>query len=173
MKKLLFVAFSLTIMLSCKEPVKQYTTSSPEIETIKTLHKYFEDNNYDALTELYAEDAKIYENSFESKSASDVIKEGKEGRELIADYTFEGGVKCEMIINDAGEKWVNSWAHWKGTLKGGEKVIEVPIISRFLFEDGKIVKEYSYWDNLPSYIAFDEMASKKLENLEETLEEDK
>ncbi|MBP1840847.1 nuclear transport factor 2 family protein [Formosa algae] len=172
MKKIILFAFSLAVMASCTEPVKQYTKSSPEIETIKTLHEYFEDSNYDSLQTLYAEDAVIFENSFDSKSISDVIKEGKEGRALIADYTFVDGVKCEMIINDEGETWVNSWAHWKGTLKGSEKVIEIPIISRFQFKDGKIVKEYSYWDNLPSYVAFDELATQKLDNLEQTLEED-
>ncbi|WP_299781094.1 hypothetical protein [uncultured Formosa sp.] len=173
MKKLFLFAFSLALMFSCKEPVKQYTKSSPEIETIKTLHQYFQEGNYEALKDLYVEGAEIFENSFESKSIEDVVKEGKEGRVYLADYTFKEGIKCEMIINDEGEKWVNSWAHWQGTLKGSDKEIHVPIISRFLFKDGKIVKEYSFWDNLPSYSAFEELASEKLDNLEEALEEDK
>ncbi|WP_159023194.1 nuclear transport factor 2 family protein [Formosa sp. L2A11] len=173
MKKIFLFAFSLVVMTSCKEPVKQYTTSSPEIETIKTLHKYFEDGNYEGLKDLYSEDAEIFENSFESRPVANLITEGKDSRSYIEDYNFKEGIKCEMIINDEGEKWVNSWAHWKGTLKGSNKQIEIPIISRFLFKDGKIVKEYSYWDNLPGYVAFEDLASEKLEKLEKTLEEDK
>ncbi|MHA7944108.1 nuclear transport factor 2 family protein [Formosa sp. 3Alg 14/1] len=172
MKKFILFAFTLAVMVSCTEPVKQYTTSSPEIETIKTLHEYFKDSNYDGLKDLYAEDAEIYENSLEPTAVSDMIQQGKEGRKVVEGYDFPEGVKCEMITNDAGEKWVNSWAVWSGNIKGSETEIKVPIISRFLFKDGKIVKEYSYWDNLPSYNAFEELASEKLDNLEETLEAD-
>ena len=173
MKKIILFAFSLVVMASCTEPAKQYTTSSPEIETIKTLHDYFRDSDYDSLKDLYAEDAQIFENSLEATSVSDMIKQGKEGREYVEGYDFAEGVKCEMITNDAGEKWVNSWAVWTGNIKGSNTELKVPIISRFLFKDGKIVKEYSYWDNLPSYTAFEEIASEKLDKLEVTLEEDK
>ncbi|CDF79150.1 hypothetical protein BN863_14380 [Formosa agariphila KMM 3901] len=136
------------------------------------MHDYFKDSNYEGLKELYAEDAQIYENSLEPSSVDDMIKQGKEGREFIEAYDFPNGVKCEMITNDAGEKWVNSWAVWSGNVKGSTTELKVPIISRFQFKDGKIVKEYSYWDNLQTYNAFEEVATEKLDLLEERLEED-
>ena len=171
MKTIILFVFSLVVLVSCKEPVKQYTTTSPEIETIKTLHQYYMDNNYDGLTELYAEDAQIFDNSLEPTSVSDIIREGKEGRNLVVGYDFPDGIKCEMIINDEGEKWVNSWAVWSGSLQNSDIEIQVPIISRFLFEDGKIIQEFSYWDNLPAYAAFEELATEQLDNLQEIIEE--
>ncbi|WP_066217978.1 nuclear transport factor 2 family protein [Formosa haliotis] len=171
MKKIILIAFSLALMVSCKEPVKQYTTTSPEIETVKTLHQYFIDSNYEDLKDLYTEDAEIYENSLDPISVSEMIKVSQDGRVHVSGYNYKNGVNCEMITNNAGEKWVNSWAIWVGTLKGSDQELQIPIISRFLFKDGKIAKEYSYWDNLPTYSAFESLAEEKLDGLQEVLDE--
>jgi hypothetical protein len=52
-----------------------------------------------------------------------------------------------MVIDDKGETWVNYWGVWKGTLAVTQETFEIPIHITFQFVDGKIVKEFGYWDN--------------------------
>ena len=55
-------------------------------------------------------------------------------------------MEYEMVITDDGETWVNCWLGWKGTLAANNKDIYIPIHLTYQFVDGKIVREYGYWD---------------------------
>ena len=51
-----------------------------------------------------------------------------------------------MVLTDDGETWVNCWLEWNGTLAANNKEIDIPIHLTYQFVDGKIVREYGYWD---------------------------
>ena len=51
-----------------------------------------------------------------------------------------------MIVNDEGETWVNFWGLWEGTYKTNNKVYQIPTHITARFVNGKIVREFGYWD---------------------------
>ena len=51
-----------------------------------------------------------------------------------------------MVLDDKDRTWVNFWGDWKGTLVANQKEITIPIHLTYQFVDGKIVREYGYWD---------------------------
>ncbi|HSQ46585.1 MAG TPA: hypothetical protein VLM44_06650, partial [Lutibacter sp.] len=82
----------------------------------------------------------------------------------------EKGQEYEMATTDEGNTWVNFWGVWKGTLAANNKVIEIPVHLTAQFIDGKIVREYGYWDNAPIVLAIQEIeATAKM--AEETMPE--
>jgi ketosteroid isomerase-like protein len=52
-----------------------------------------------------------------------------------------------MITTDKGETWINFWGLWRGEMKSSGKTYDIPSHITAQFIDGKIVKEYGYWDN--------------------------
>ncbi len=60
---------------------------------------------------------------------------------------MDGESEYEMVVTDDGEKWVNFWGLWKGTLQANNKTYEIPVHITSQFIGGKIVKEFGYWDN--------------------------
>jgi len=67
-----------------------------------------------------------------------------------------------MAITDEGKTWVNFWGVWKGTLAANNIVLEIPVHLTAQFIDGKIVREYGYWDNGPIVLAIQEIESAKM-----------
>ena len=63
----------------------------------------------------------------------------------------------EMVVTDKGETWVNFWGLWQGRLKANNQLYEIPVHLTAQFIDGKIVKEFGYWDNSPIILAFQQL----------------
>jgi hypothetical protein len=51
-----------------------------------------------------------------------------------------------MVVTDKGKTYVNFWGLWKGTLAANNKTYTIPTHLTAQFVDGKIVKEFGYWD---------------------------
>ena len=71
-----------------------------------------------------------------------------------------------MVVTDKGETWVNFWGLWKGTMKTTNKVYEIPFHLTAQFIDGKIVKEFGYWNN--AQVKLDLLASQQAAAAENT-----
>lgn len=172
MKKLFSLAFAVVLFTACNQEVR-YTQNSPEVETFKALIKDYDSKNYDALVSHYADTSKTNFNN--TKMDSKKIPEyHKTNDAAFSSRGFETKDQdYEMVKTDKGETWVNFWATWKCTLAANGKVISIPIHVTARFIDGKIVRDYGYWDSAELTLALQdiEMEAKKMtEELEAKIE---
>lgn len=147
MKKLFFVGLTTLLLVACQQKApERYTQQSPEIETVKTLLKNYNDRAID--TSIYADSSKTYYNTKDNPMSPNETKAYHEEREIIFSSRMftDDSPEYEMVVTDDGETWVNCWLDWKGTLEGNGKEINIPIHLTYRFVDGKIVREYGYWD---------------------------
>lgn len=171
MKNLLVICLTMALCMACKDNAPpRYASASPEIDVVKALLKDYEDGNWENWLSHYADTAKLYHNSKEASTAMQV-KEGLNG--LLANtssYDFEDEDNfIEMIVDDDGEKWVNFWGNWEGTLAANDKAISIPVHLTLQFVDGKIVEEHAYYD-LSGYMAEMKAISEAAMASEETME---
>jgi hypothetical protein len=151
MKKIILMACAGLLFIACKDSVPRYASASPEIDSVKALLKDYEEGKWEAWESHYADTAKVYHNSAEAASVSDV-RIGLGGLlENVSAYGFQDeDIFYEMILDDDGETWVNFWGNWEGTLsETGQKLI-IPVHLTIQFENGKILEEHAYY-NLAEY----------------------
>ncbi len=157
----LLIAF---LMWSCKTETR-YTTASAEIDHVKALIADYDAGRWDAWKGHYADTAKIYHNSTESSSAEDVSKVLARNLEAMSSYGFQDKDRFfEMVIDDEGDKWVNFWGTWEGTIAENNQKLEIPVHITVQFTGEKIVEEHAFYNM--SELAMALMA------LEETKEEE-
>jgi hypothetical protein len=146
MKNLLFIALSILLIAACNSE-KRYTQQSPEIETYKKTVEAYKAMDWDNLATHYADTVKIANNVAEDKGVSidQVIAKNKEDAAMFS-WIIENE-EFEMVVTDEGETWVNFWGLWKGTMRSTNKTYEIPIHNTARFIDGKIVREFGYWNN--------------------------
>jgi hypothetical protein len=160
MKKVLFISLMLISIMGCQKTEVRYTQNSPEIDLYKKAMKDYELGNWDALASVYAADAKIGSNATEKNAVSvnANIVAMREGLTNLASYNFvPEDNEYEMVVTDEGETWVNFWGVWQGRLKASNELIETPVHLTAQFVDGKIVKEFGYWDNAPMVLAIQKL----------------
>ncbi|PVW16504.1 ester cyclase [Marixanthomonas spongiae] len=150
MRKILLLGLAIVFITSCESNMKQrYTQQSPEIETYKQVIDAYENQDWDALTSHYADTAKIMYNKQEKDGMTkkQLLKMHKEDAEAFNSWEFlNGESEYEMVVTDRGETWVNFWGIWKGDFKPTQKTYTIPAHYTARFVDGKIVKEFGYWD---------------------------
>ena len=147
MKNFIYTVLALLLFVACKDAAVRYASSSPEIDSLKSLVKDYEAGDWEAWMAHYADTAKVYHNSKEASTVAE-LQEGLSG--LLANtssYGFEDNDQFyEMIVDDDGETWVNFWGNWEGTLSANNKKLSVPVHLTAQFVDGKIVEEHAYYD---------------------------
>ena len=146
MKHVFLLIVLLILFVGCKQPEQNYFSESPEIETSKQLLSHLANYDDEAIAKIYSDSAKIYDNSLKAVSPSEIIAQMKENKESMDFLRVKDSADYEMVITKEGEKWVNCWYVMEGKYKGSDKVITVPCHSSFEFKDGKIVKDYSYYN---------------------------
>lgn len=161
MKNLFLIGLAIVLFTACENNVKQrYTQQSPEIETAKANIADYDNKNWESMISHYADTAKIYYNSMEPLSPEGVIEYHKAND---VNYTSRGfelkGQEYEMVLTDDGETWVNFWGNWKCTLAANNKEYKIPIHLTSQYVNGKVVKEYGYWDNSEVILALQEITA--------------
>lgn len=152
MKKLVCIIFALILFNACQKKEEQrYFSDSAEIESSKKLVGYFASHDYEGIKEIYSESVKIYDNSVDPISLSDMLTSMKANEDMMEYMKVKDSAEYEMVITKDNETWVNSWYTIIGRFKGLSTDIVVPCHSTFQFKDGKVVKEYSYYNLLPVY----------------------
>ncbi len=147
MKSLLVLCLSFLTLLSCND--KRYTQQSEEINTYKKVVADYENMDWESFASHYADSAKIYNNVTKDKGIglSEFMAQNKEDASLFSSWSYvPDESEYEMVVTDKGETWVNFWGLWKGELKATGKTYDIPSHITAQFVDGKIVKEYGYWD---------------------------
>ena len=156
MKKCAFVILLLLTILSCKQEeardqkeTERYTQHSDEIDSYKKTIQAYEDGNWDAFTSSFSDSARSYHNT-ESNflTPGELAKTHQQNLERIESYEFlDDKEEMEMVVTDDAETWVNYWGVWSAKVSGSGNMIELPVHLTAQFENGKIVKEYGYYDN--------------------------
>jgi len=155
MKKIIQIALVIATVAACKNEVR-YTQNSLEIETYKQVIKDYEMGNWESYTTHFADTAKIIYNTTEKKALTlaQAIALNKEDISNISSYKYvPEESEYEMVVTDKGDTWVNFWGLWQGRLKANNELYEIPVHLTAQFIDGKIVKEFGYWDNSPIVLA--------------------
>lgn len=156
MKKLIPFGLVILLFMACQQPKARYTQNSPEIDTYKKAIENYNNKAYD--TAIYADTSKTFFNNKNGLSADEVIAYHKENDQNYGKRGFVGeGQEYEMVIDDEGKTWVNFWGTWKGTLKASGKEYTIPIHMTSQFIDGKIAREYGYWDAAEVALALKEI----------------
>ena len=146
MKKTLVFLLAAILIWSCKSE-SRYTTASAEIEHVKALLKDYESGNWEAWKGHYADTAKIYHNSTESSSVADVAKVLASNLEEMSAYGFQDKDRFfEMVIDDEGDKWVNFWGTWEGTIAENNQNLKIPVHLTVQFSGDKIVEEHAFYN---------------------------
>ena len=159
MKKIIQLALVIATVAACKNEVR-YTQNSPEIETFKQVVKDYETGNWESYATHYVDNTKIAYNATEKKALTlaQSIALHKEETSTLSSYNYvPEESEYEMVVTDKGETWVNFWGLWQGRLKANNQLYEIPVHLTAQFIDGKIVKEFGYWDNSPIILAFQQL----------------
>ncbi|MDE3740795.1 ester cyclase [Maribacter polysaccharolyticus] len=168
MKKSSILIFTAILLMGCQQKAaERYTQQSPQIDTVKKLLANYTGKTYD--TSMYADTAKTYYNSIGNPmSPAETIAYHQQNDANYSSRGFlEEDQEYEMAITDDGKTWVNAWLHWKGTLAGNGQVVDIPIHLTYQFIDGKIVREYGYWDPTEVVLALQKMEAEKSMSVEE------
>jgi len=163
MKNLFLLGLAIVLFTSCNTKPERYTQQSPEIETYKAGIKDYTDKNWESLVSHYADTANVFFNSNIPMRANKIPAFHQNNETVFSSRGFmEKGQEYEMVVADDGKTWVNFWGTWKGTLSANAKELEIPVHLTAQFIDGKIVREYGYWDNAPIVLAIQEIEAAKM-----------
>lgn len=158
MKNLFLLGLAIVLFTSCKTKPGRYTQQSPEIEIYKAGIKDYSDQKWESLVTRYADTANVFFNTAVPMRANKIPEFHQNNETAFSSRGFvEKGQEYEMAVTDEGNTWVNFWGTWKCTLTANNKVIEIPVHLTAQFIDGKIVREYGYWDNGPIILAIQEI----------------
>lgn len=158
MKKLILILIAIVLFTACKDQPVRYTQQSPEIETYKAGIKDYTNQKWESLVSHYADTANVFFNTAVPMRANKIPEFHQNNETAFSSRGFvEKGQEYEMAITDEGKTWVNFWGTWKCTLAANNKMIEIPVHLTAQFIDGKIVREYGYWDNAPIVLAIQEI----------------
>jgi hypothetical protein len=153
--KYFFIAAGIFLsVLSCNpKPSERFTTKSAEINVLKKGLTHYENADWVSWAGQYADSAKIFQNSWsEYETPAEVKNRYVELISKLSDYSFDKEeMFMEQVIDDQGRTWVNFWGLWRGILKANNKTIEIPVHLNFQFDEGKIIREYGYWDTAQLY----------------------
>ena len=151
MKNLFLIGLAVLLLTACQEnKPERFTTNSPEIESVKDLLKDYQNGNWEAWVKHYADTAKIHHNNWKTGASPKETVEALKGiLANVSTYKFnqnEGEIFYEMVIDDNDLTWVNFWGVWQGTVAGNGVNLDIPVHITSNFVDGKIVREYGYYD---------------------------
>ncbi len=139
----------LTILIACQQnQVVRYSTDSAEVEATKALISHYENAEWDQWLSAYSDTAKIFHNSLTGISPQELQQGFEETLKSFSSYGFQDHESfCEMVLNDKNDTWSYYWGTWRGTAAADSSVLDVPVHLALQFVDGKVVREYAYYDN--------------------------
>lgn len=149
MKKLLLNLFLLSTIVSCtkKEETseKQTITQNPNETLVKQYFDYFNAHEWTKMAEMYADTADFKDPSL----GTGIVKQTRQ--QTSTKYAelnkIFPNLHDEVVATyPSGEKHITVEFISTGTAADGSK-FELPICSIFTIENGKITKDFTYFDN--------------------------
>jgi hypothetical protein len=158
----LLLFFGIFLIFSRQENLttKQYYEECAEIDLAKKLIEAYLDQDWETYRSCYSDTARIWQNAWHTSdpgiTPEEEIKATKDFVSKLASYTYEETI-WEMIVNNAGDKWVHLWGKWVGKLTPNSDELVVPVHIAFGVIGDKIVYESGFWDNLPMHLVQQEL----------------
>lgn len=179
MRTLLALSFCLILVASCQEQKQaepqevRYTQQSAEIDSYKAGIRAYEKGDWDGYRATYSDTVKIYRNNPDKAYNTDeTVAMFTEQQATFSQYGFNSDdEEFEMVKTDDGNTWVNYWGLWKATIAANGQEVKVPVHLTAQFVDGKIVREYGYWDGSIVQNAMEALAAEAEGGQEEGAEE--
>ena len=169
MKTLFLLGLATIFLISCESNVKErYTQQSPEIDTYKQVIDAYEKQDWEAMASHYADTAKIMNNVVEEEgqTLAELVAMDKEDASQFSKWDYiDDQSEYEMTVTDEGKTYVNFWGLWKGTLSANNKTYTIPAHISAQFVDGKIVKEFGYWDLSKIMLDMQEIQKMDMKNM--------
>ncbi len=142
---------------------ERYTNSAPEINVVKALIKDYNEGNWTSWASHYADTAKQYHNTLQASTTAEALEGLKANLAATSSYSFiDKDMFYERVIDDDNETWVNFWATWEGTLSGNNQKLVIPVHLTAQFVNGKIVKEYAYYNLSEFVLAIQDIEAAKM-----------
>lgn len=160
MKKIVvLLGVAIMMLVGCQEKQTRYTQSSAEIDSYKAALSNYENGDWEGYMSHFADTAKIYHNSGEKFiTPKESAMNFEESLKMFSSYGFaDDKGEIEMVVTDKGDTWVNFWGRWEATLAANGQKFQTEVHTTVQFVDGKIVKEYGYWDTAPLMMALMEL----------------
>lgn len=149
MKKLIFTLLLCGFIISCtqKETTteKPATTQNPNEALIKQYYAYFNAHEWTKMAEMYADTADFKDPSF----GTEVVKQThQQTAQKYAELNkIFPNLHDEVVATyPSGEKHITVEFISTGTANDGSKFV-LPICTIFTIENGKITKDFTYYDN--------------------------
>ena len=108
----------------------------------------YESGDFTAWKKPYADTCRFYYNSARPISLDQAAHMHARGASIFSSYGYDTAQDYEESMSDSLVR-VNFYGTWRGTLSMNGKTFEIPVHRSFIFQGGKIVREYGYWDNWP------------------------
>lgn len=169
MKKLILLGLTVIFFIACQnKATERYTTTSPEIDVVKTLIKDYQDGNWESWMTHYADTAKIYHNTWKNS-----VTPGENAtflKDILANmssYHFddvEDEIFYEMVIDNEENTIVHFWGNYKGTLAANNREIEFPVHLSLMFVDNKIAVEWGFYNLAEIMEALNEIEAAKMDD---------
>jgi ketosteroid isomerase-like protein len=147
MKKLIIFIFAFTMATACSQNsgTKLINTSDKNIEIVKKVYEQFNKHDWSGMANLYSETPEFKDPTLGigtvTQTRDQIILKYTDLQKAFPD------IKDEIIqIYPSSDKYVIVEFISKGTAPDGTK-FELPICTIFTVENGKIVKDFSYFDN--------------------------
>jgi steroid delta-isomerase-like uncharacterized protein len=146
MKQLIATTISLATLAACNNASHQATPQATSHQSlISTYFKYFNNHNWQAMANMYTDSAVMRDPAYGINTViltkADIVKKYQELNTLIQDVHDD--VKK---IYESGNNVIVEFES-KGTGPDG-KAFTLPICTIFEIENGKISKDFTYYDNM-------------------------
>ncbi len=153
MKNLTIIAIALLVLAGCAQPVdtgkkELDEVSKKNVEVVKTMLTAVENEDIEALMEVYSPELVSYGPRHDQEWHWDTLNSTKKWFEsvdsikvgiiAILPHTVEEG--------DLAGDWVMVWANLSWYNPKAEKKVKIMWHSPYMIEDGKIVQEAAYWN---------------------------
>lgn len=148
MRNLLFLSLAFFVF-SCKQNEEKViiseSNSANNEKVAKELFVHFNNHDWQKMADLYIENAEFKE------PASGMVAQKKSKTQIVKEYTALqqqfGDVKDSVVtVYPSGDKNVIVEFVASGTLPDKSR-FQLPICTIFTIENGKITKDYTYFDN--------------------------
>ncbi|NUM79240.1 nuclear transport factor 2 family protein [bacterium] len=145
MKNLLIIFFTFVTLISCQNTNEKDRITSENEKLVRQCFDYFNKHQWKEMAELYIDTAEFKDPSL----GRGIVKQTRQ--QIVDKYSALNkmfpDIRDDIVqIYHSGEKNIIVEFVSSGTAPDNSK-FELPICTIFTIENGKIVKDFTYYDN--------------------------
>jgi ketosteroid isomerase-like protein len=145
MKNIIMIIFGALILVSCTNQKKQKMKSTENEKFVKTYFEHFNNHDWDEMANMYIETSEFKDPTL----GQGIVKQTR--KQIIEKYT-----ELNKVFPDLNDRVIQTYPSGEnhiivefvssGTAPDNSK-FELPICTIFTIENGKITKDFTYFDN--------------------------